>query len=434
MGYGPASARPGVSRRVTPLLAPALLAIVLLWAPGSTASAHAQQADTGDTAVVLAADADGRTAEERFAAALLASHLDAARRANGVDPRTVELLRDDELGALARSSSDRMARLGRMEHDTRIRDALCCGSRFADNIGYWSLPHLSGADRLRGETAALVAAWLDSPGHRSNLLDDRYTHVGVGVTRDDHDVLWATVVYQARGSVGTDIHAAADDRPATLVRPVEQLTAACPGGTDGGTDTDPDGDHGAVDTTVSSRFVDVQGRHGAAIDCLAHRGVIRGVSADRYAPTTTLTRSQLALLVHRALEEAGVQLPAALRNAFNDVAPGSTAGPAIERLAAAGIVTGRSDGDFRPHEPITRAQLAAVVDASLRWLGEADTAHARGSFRDVPVDRRAARAIDHVAARGLMVGDEQGRFRPDAPLRRDHAAAVLARTLDELLR
>ncbi len=107
-GCGPTAARPGVSRCVTPILVPALLA----------------------------------------------SHLDAARRANGVDPRTVELLRDDELGALARSSPDRMARLGRMDHDTRIRDALCCGSRFADNIGYGSLPHRSGADRLRGETAA----------------------------------------------------------------------------------------------------------------------------------------------------------------------------------------------------------------------------------------------------------------------------------------
>ena len=37
-------------------------------------------------------------------------------------------------------------------------------------------------------------------------------------------------------------------------------------------------------------------------------------------------------------------------------------GPAIDRVAAAGLMEGFADGTFRPAEPVTRGQLAAVLD------------------------------------------------------------------------
>lgn len=41
----------------------------------------------------------------------------------------------------------------------------------------------------------------------------------------------------------------------------------------------------------------------------------------------------------------------------------------IERIAKAGIMVGHQDGTFRPDEPVTRAQLAVIMDRALRFLG-----------------------------------------------------------------
>lgn len=53
---------------------------------------------------------------------------------------------------------------------------------------------------------------------------------------------------------------------------------------------------------------------------------------------------------------------------FPDVVPGDPFYASIERLAAAGIVTGRGDGLYHPTDPITRGEVAAIVDRALRTL------------------------------------------------------------------
>ena len=50
---------------------------------------------------------------------------------------------------------------------------------------------------------------------------------------------------------------------------------------------------------------------------------------------------------------------------FPDVAPGYWAFQAIEALAAAGITTGFPDGEFKPTNPVTRAQMATFLARAL---------------------------------------------------------------------
>jgi hypothetical protein len=47
---------------------------------------------------------------------------------------------------------------------------------------------------------------------------------------------------------------------------------------------------------------------------------------------------------------------------FPDVLPASWYYAAVERLAALGVVTGYPDGTFRPNQPVTRAEVAAMID------------------------------------------------------------------------
>ena len=53
------------------------------------------------------------------------------------------------------------------------------------NVFYrWYTP-----EELAGE---VVRAWLDSPGHRDNLLAPRYTHEGIGVAFGEDGMVFVT--------------------------------------------------------------------------------------------------------------------------------------------------------------------------------------------------------------------------------------------------
>jgi hypothetical protein len=54
---------------------------------------------------------------------------------------------------------------------------------------------------------------------------------------------------------------------------------------------------------------------------------------------------------------------------FKDVPENHWARGSIERLAQLGLLKGDEQGNFRPDEPLTRAQLAAVLDRLLKLLG-----------------------------------------------------------------
>ncbi|HHY67367.1 MAG TPA: hypothetical protein GX517_09260 [Alicyclobacillus sp.] len=53
-------------------------------------------------------------------------------------------------------------------------------------------------------------------------------------------------------------------------------------------------------------------------------------------------------------------------------------------------------------------------------------------FKDVPVTHWAAKDIERLANLGIVRGDEQGNFRPDQPLTRAEAAALINRLLQYL--
>ncbi len=55
---------------------------------------------------------------------------------------------------------------------------------------------------------------------------------------------------------------------------------------------------------------------------------------------------------------------------FKDVADGYWAKGSIERLAKMGLLAGDNQGNFNPEKPITRAEVAAVLDRLLQMFGK----------------------------------------------------------------
>ncbi len=112
----------------------------------------------------------------------------------------------------------------------------------------------------------------------------------------------------------------------------------------------------------SDLFVDDDGSvHERDINAAATAGLTTGCRPQRFCPGRRLRRGQMASLLARAL-----RLPAATSDAFSDD-DATTHEDNINRLAAAGITSGRPDGGFRPNGSVTRAQLTSFLVRALRW-------------------------------------------------------------------
>jgi len=82
------------------------------------------------------------------------------------------------------------------------------------------------------------------------------------------------------------------------------------------------------------------------------------------------------------------------------------------------------DGTFKPDQMTTRAEMAAIL---ARNLGYQETAAVSPSYPDVKATHWAFKMIEFIKGMGIMVGDEDGNFRPDAPLTRGEMAVIAAR-------
>lgn len=107
---------------------------------------------------------------------------------------------------------------------------------------------------------------------------------------------------------------------------------------------------------------------------------------------------------------------------FRDVTRGHWAFASVERAAELGLVTGYSDGTFRPDTPVTRAQFVLML---WRMCGKPAAAKA-ASFADASADWYQD-ALSWAVEKGYVNGLSDTRFGPDAPITRQQAMAILFR-------
>ena len=87
------------------------------------------------------------------------------------------------------------------------------------------------------------------------------------------------------------------------------------------------------------------------------KGLMHGISADKFLPDGSVTRAQLAAILWR-LEGS----PAPVSTAdFSDVADGAWYAEAVRWAVGSGMVKGYADGRFRPNDAVTREQMAALL-------------------------------------------------------------------------
>lgn len=107
---------------------------------------------------------------------------------------------------------------------------------------------------------------------------------------------------------------------------------------------------------------------------------------------------------------------------FRDVTSAHWAFASVERAAEMGLVTGYSNGTFRPDTAVTRAQFVLML---WRMCGKPAAAKV-ASFADASADWYQD-ALSWAVEKGYVNGLSDTRFGPDAPITRQQAMAILFR-------
>lgn len=179
-------------------------------------------------------------------------------------------------------------------------------------------------------------------------------------------------------------------------------------------------------------FDDLDG-YGWAVDsvrALAARGMAAGDGTGRFAPGNPVTRAEFVMLLTDAFElESSGALPG-----FKDTEAGAWYGDAVAAAREAGIAGGYGDGRFRPHDPVSRQEMAAMAVRSMAAAGLLlPERNAAAVFRDHDdIAGYAAPAVHSLQQAGYMQGRMDGLFLPHAEATRAEAAVLIARLLDIL--
>ena len=103
----------------------------------------------------------------------------------------------------------------------------------------------------------------------------------------------------------------------------------------------------------------------------------------------------------------------ALAASYGDMS-GHWAEAAVDRWSTLGIVQGDDQGNFRPDDTISRAELAAILNRYMKY-----TEQAENTYADLPEDAWYTEDILCLAEAGLMLGDgEYQRPNDPSPARR----------------
>jgi len=166
--------------------------------------------------------------------------------------------------------------------------------------------------------------------------------------------------------------------------------------------------------------------HEANIEAIAAEGITRGCNPplnDRYCPSSTVTRGQMAAFLVRALN-----LTDRLDDPFWDD-DGSVFEADIERMAAAGITRGcnpPTNDMFCPNATVTRGQMAAFLVRALKLTDSLDDPFWDDDGLVFEAD------IERLAAAGITKGcnpPTNDEYCPHSPVLRDQMASFLVRAL-----
>lgn len=177
-------------------------------------------------------------------------------------------------------------------------------------------------------------------------------------------------------------------------------------------------------STGSANFSDVPANqwYAPAVSYVTQRGLFSGVSETQFAPSQSMTRGMLVSVLYRfnGTSHTG-------SSPFADVSSDAWYGNAVSWAYANNLVSGVSDTSFAPNTPITREQAAVMLARYLKFSGVA-LENGTPDFQDTTsISGYAKESVGAMQKAGLLSGDNEGNFRPDAQITRAEIASIFMR-------
>ena len=186
----------------------------------------------------------------------------------------------------------------------------------------------------------------------------------------------------------------------------------------------------ALNPTPNVDFLDVSRTDWFYYDVryVCENGLMNGTSRNRFSPYGTATRGMLVTILYRMENEPRCFGSAA----FSDVKPGAYYEKAVVWASQNNIVSGYTDGTFRPDAPVTREQLASILYRYTLYRGQDVSAGETTSFTGYgdaqTVSNYALPAMRWACGMGILQG-ANGKLNPSGLATRAQLAAMLHRYL-----
>ncbi len=180
--------------------------------------------------------------------------------------------------------------------------------------------------------------------------------------------------------------------------------------------------------TDAVAFPDVPNTYWAYpfINELGRRGMIAGVGDGNFRPDQPVNRAQYAALLSEVLtgSQQG-KIP------FSDVPAGFWATQPIDEAVKSGFLKGYPDATFEPGEPITKMQVILSLANGFQLAKPADPNAAIQPLADRDqIPEWAKPAVGAATQSGVVVNyPDVGQFRPNEPATRAEVAAMLYQAL-----
>ncbi|WP_020619488.1 S8 family peptidase [Paenibacillus daejeonensis] len=169
-------------------------------------------------------------------------------------------------------------------------------------------------------------------------------------------------------------------------------------------------------------FRDIQEHWAAAaIVSLHDRNIIGGYGDDRFKPANPVTRAEAATMLVRAYRPVGGQA-----SDFKDVQSVHWAYGSIMTAAGQGWVSGYPGGSYRPEQPISRSEMAAMLRGAMGIPAVSSTV---APFSDVEAGHWSAPTLTALKQAGWITGFPGNVFYPGQQASRAEFAALLHRAL-----
>ena len=147
-----------------------------------------------------------------------------------------------------------------------------------------------------------------------------------------------------------------------------------------------------------------------------HIAYLTGYPGGTFGPNNSMTRAEVAQMFYALLNNKNVTITAT----FPDVPADAWYATAVNTLASLGMVSGDADGNFRPNDPITRAEFCVIA---LAFAYEPESYSC--SFTDVSVNDWFYTYVAQAASYGWIGGYADGSFGPNDLITRAQVTTIV---------